>query len=117
MLRFNVVLMVILSLCIVNQSIFHPGDGATVQAFADVYWKPHPSGRGNGDVFIESWVKFTAGVHNAGDTHDDPGHETESLQNHAVHDTSGRKIYFKYFYALDRHVNLPRATITKATPK
>ena len=119
MLRLTVVLLgcLLLVVWVTEEVQSHPGSGATVEAFADVYWKPHPTGRGNGDVFIESWVKFTAGTHNAGEEHDDPGHEMESLQNHAVHDTSGRKLYFKYFYDLDRKVHLPRTTITKGTPK
>lgn len=119
MLRLTVVLLgcLLLVVWVTENAISHPGDGATVEAFADVYWLPHPTGQGNGDVYIESWVKFTAGTHNAGEPHEDPGHEMESLQNHAVHDTSGRRLYFKYFYELDRRVHLPRVTITKGTPK
>ena len=119
MLRLTVVLLgcLLLVVWVTEEVKSHPGDGATVEAFADVYWKPHPSGRGNGDVYIESWVKFTAGVHNPGDEHEDPGHEMESLQNHTVHGTAGEQIYFKYFYDLDRRVVLPRVTISKTAPK
>ena len=103
MLRFNVVLMVILSLCIVNQSISHPGDGAVVKGKALCSWD-QPHGRGDGEITIETWVSFEFGTHNTGDEHTDGGHQLESLQNRSLHKVSGEQVYYIYYYDLKEYI-------------
>ena len=99
MLRLNVVLMVILSLCIVNQSISHPGEGAKIAARALCTWG-QPQGQGDGEINLETWVTFDFGTHNSGDEHVDAGHQVEALQNRSLHDMHGVEIFFIYFYDL-----------------
>ena len=84
MLRFNVELMVILSLCIVNSSIGHPGHGYGVSPEALVSWEPPTSGHGDGTVKADTKIRFWFGTHNADDFHSAPGHGVESLQQQAI---------------------------------
>ena len=68
MLRIKVSLMVILSLCIVDQSISHPGSGASVDGKALCSWS-QPHGHGDGEIKIETWLSFKRGAHNPNNPH------------------------------------------------
>lgn len=113
MLRFNVVLMVILSLYVVNQSISHPGNGATVKAKALCSWD-QPHGQGDGEITIETWVEFKRGAHNPNNPHEDPGHQFESLQNRIMANLHGETVYYKYFYDLRAVQNSNKIKIAPA---